>query len=557
MTYDITADTLHIDLTRKDAIINSLRNRLCFSKSDAEKNPQEKEMKNKNESDNREYMTHGEERVVSDSPEPAVNDTSESLSLLNFEPFSVSALIKALPYIRNSRCQCSDISAGSLFMWQKDTDLRFCEWNNTFVIRQDIGDQPAFTYPEGADPEGMTDKLMQYTEINHLPLRFFAADDIILEKILDDARLKNPMHSYDIRWSDYIYSFEEAKTFKGRKFRGQRNHINKFRKLYGEPDIRFLTPEDIPAVENMLDEYSAEHSDAGLLEILELEQTRNLLPVYESLGLYAAGLFVDEKIAAFTIGEIIGDMLLIHVEKGLRRYEGAYPVMYSGFVNLMDTVPGHSLKIINREDDSGDTGIRTSKMQYQPVKMIHKHLVHIDAPAKRMAEFPVLRAGSTYLTAFRETDKQDYLKLNTDSENNLYWGYDYREDAGLTGSIDENTFYDSAMLDMQAGDSINFAIRLSEEGGMAGESILWNFTADGRAEIGCRLMPEYQNRGYGKAAFGAAADFAEKELKLKVYARCFRENKPSEKMITACGFEPWYETETHLYFRRKSSFENN
>lgn len=442
-------------------------------------------------------------------------------------------------------------------MWQADTNLCFCEWNNTFVIRQDIGDQPAFTFPSGSDPEGMADELIKYTENNHLPLRFFAADDKTLERILNDARFKNPMYSFDPRWSDYIYSFEEAKTFTGRKFRGQRNHINKFKKLYGEPVIRFLTSDDTASVENMLSEYSAEHEDAGKLEILELGQTRNLLPVYASLGLCAAGLFIDGKIAAFSIGEIIGDMLLIHVEKALRRFEGAYPVMYSGFVNLMDTVPGHSLSVINREDDSGDIGIRTSKMQYQPVRMIDKYLIHIDAPAKRMPRFPVIRAGETVLTAFRETDKQNYLKLNTDSENNRYWGYDYREDASLTGRIDENTFYESAMHDMQAGDSVNFAIRLSEEGMMAGEAILWNFTADGRAELGLRLLPEYHNRGYGKAAFAAAADYAKNELKLKVYARCFRENTPSEKMITAGGFEPWYETETHLYFRRKSSFDRN
>ena len=36
-----------------------------------------------------------------------------------------------------------------------------------------------------------------------------------------------------------------------------------------------------------------------------------------------------------------------------------------------------------------------------------------------------------------------YLSLNTDVENNRWWGYDYREDVSITGPVDEDTFYDS------------------------------------------------------------------------------------------------------------------
>ena len=470
--------------------------------------------------------------------------------MLEFEPFSLTRLQKAFPYIKNNPSLGSDLSAGYLYMWHEGADIRFCVWNGTFVIRHDIGEQPAFSYPLGADPKGMIDELIKYVYDNHLPLRFFAVDDEILEKIRADQRLQPAMWAYDRKWSDYIYSFEDAMSFRGKKYNGQRNHINKFKKLYGNPDIRFLTPDDETDVVKMLCEYETEHPDGYALERLELERTKKLFDVYTELDLYAAGLFIDGELAAFSIGEIVNNTLIIHVEKALTRYEGIYPTMYSGFVRLISERLGYPLTYINREDDSGDPGLRISKTQYHPLCLAHKYLVHVNSPAAWIGKTFPISADGIVLTEIRERDKQAYLKLNTDTENNRYWGYDYREDVSIMGPVDENTFYDSVIYDTAAGDSINYAVRLSEDGEMIGEAILWNFKSDRTAELGCRIMPEYQRNGYGKAAFKAAADFASQKLGLKVWARCRRENAQSYRMIIASNFTPLSEDEEFFYFEK-------
>lgn len=471
--------------------------------------------------------------------------------MLNFVPFSVEALKKALPYIKKNPSLCCDVSAGYVFMWHVNADVHFCEWNDTFVIRQRFGEQPAFSYPIGADPDGMIDELKNYAFRNHLPLRFYAVDEETLEKILEDKRLQPATWAYDRRWSDYIYSFKEAATFKGKKFSGQRNHINKFKKTYGEPDVRFLTADDRRGVSEMLEEYALEHRNANALEKLELERTKKLIDVYETLGLYGAGLFVEGKVVAFSIGEIVGDKLLIHVEKALTRFDGVYPTMYSGFVRLISGVSESPLKFVNREDDSGDEGLRTSKMQYHPIAMADKRLVHIDSPAVKLDPKILFSSGDLVFTEIRESDKRAYMELNTDVVNNRYWGYDFREDLSIAQSVNEDTFYDSVMYDMRAGDSINLAIRRSEDGEMIGEAVLWNFTSDGFAEIGCRIFPEYQGRGYGKTAFGTVADFAARSLNVKILARCFLENSASYRMITASGFAMMKKDENYYYFERK------
>lgn len=471
--------------------------------------------------------------------------------MLKFEPFSLFALQKALPYIKSNPSLCSDLSAGYLYMWHEGADLQLCVWRDTFVVRQIIGEQNAFSYPIGRDPDGMIDELVEYTNSTRLPLRFFAIDGRTLAAIRADQRLQPAMWAYDRRWSDYIYSFETAMTFKGRAFSGQRNHVNKFTRLYGPPQLRFLTADDRTAVREMLDEYGAEHSDACALERLELARTSSLFDVCGVLELYPAGLFIDGKLAALSIGEVVGDSLLIHVEKALTRYEGIYPAMYSAYLRLMAERLGRPLNYVNREDDSGDPGLRTSKTQYHPLCMADKYLVHVRTPAIKMKRGVSVSAGGVVLTELREGDKPEYLKLNTDLENNRCWGYDYREDLSITGPVDENTFYDSVTYDMAAGDSVNFAIRLAEDGKMIGEAILWNFSSDGAAELGCRLLPEYQGNGYGKAAFRAAADFAARELDLRVWARCYRENTASYRMILAGGFTPLCRDESFCYFEKQ------
>ncbi len=99
---------------------------------------------------------------------------------------------------------------------------------------------------------------------------------------------------------------------------------------------------------------------------------------------------------------------------------------------------------------------------------------------------------------------------------------------------------------------MNFAVRLTEAGEMIGEAVLWNFSSDGSAELGCRILSAFQKRGHGKAAFGAAADFAAARLGVRVWARCFRENAASVGMITANGFVKRREDDTFFYFEQKT-----
>lgn len=301
----------------------------------------------------------------------------------------------------------------------------------------------------------------------------------------------------------------------------------------------------------MLGEYAKEHPDQKYEERAEYRHTLELMECYQELGMIGGALYVEGRPISVTIGEVQGENLIIHVEKALRRYEGVYPTTFRSFV-AQTLLQYPSLRTVNREEDAGDAGLRTSKLQYNPIRLENKYLVKVRSPLAMLKETPILEGDGVILDEIRDTDRENYFRLCTDKENNRLWGYDYETDSSITGDINEDTFYDMVRFDRSLGEGISFAVRERRDGPLIGEAIVYNFTFNGSAEIGARIARDAQGRGYGTKAFRLASDWAAATLGVRLKAKCYLENSASEKMILASGFLPSGEDETFRYFRRSS-----
>ena len=472
--------------------------------------------------------------------------------MLDFEPCSLELLKRLAPEFSRLTTLCSDLSKGTIWMWREEQEPQICIRNNTMVLRQIVNGYPAFTYPIGPDADGVLDALTELVREEDIALRFFAMDEEALQRLLQDPRFPQTMWGYEIRWSDYLYPFEPYLDMSRSDLRKIRYRVSHFIRLYGEPDIRPLQPEDMPAALKLLDAYTAEHRDMDKLEEMELRHSRELLNVSHALGMPAAGLWVQGKLAAVCIGEVVGQTLMIHVEKALTAYTDIYPVLLRGFIRYVRDLGYGPLRWFNWEDDSGDPGIRRAKMLYHPYRQVHKYQAHVRAPGAKVAQYPVLHAENAVLTAFRETDKEAYYRLNTDRENNHWWGYDYEEDFTLPRHPSPETFYRSVQYDMSIGDSMNFAVREWEDGPMIGEALLWNFTDAGSAEAGFRLLPEYHGKGISKAG-NVLIRYAEEELGLHTRARCLNnpDNQSALYSAIAAGFRERRRDDTWIYLDRE------
>jgi hypothetical protein len=95
---------------------------------------------------------------------------------------------------------------------------------------------------------------------------------------------------------------------------------------------------------------------------------RNLLKYRQPAGV----LYIDGKIAAFTLGEIFGDTLFVHIEKANHEITGASEAINRLFVNyILSQHP--ELVYANRDEDLGDPGLRQVKRAYNPIMMIQRY----------------------------------------------------------------------------------------------------------------------------------------------------------------------------------------
>ena len=113
-------------------------------------------------------------------------------------------------------------------------------------------------------------------------------------------------------------------------------------------------------------------SGAGLSELAmyENEHTREVLRDFAAYGCTGYALRTGGEIAAFCIGEAMGDTLIVHIEKARREYKGAFQMINCLFAKTELEKCG--VRYVNREDDVGDEGLRQAKQSYFPEYMLKK-----------------------------------------------------------------------------------------------------------------------------------------------------------------------------------------
>ena len=281
---------------------------------------------------------------------------------------------------------------------------------------------------------------------------------------------------------------------------------------------------------------------AGQLQWQALAKT--MLRLTGVSWLYVGGMEYEGRLISIAMAERCGETLHVHIEKALYGYEGVYPATVQEFARCY-AVDG--VRYLNREDDAGDRGLRTSKLQYLPCKLAEKFCFDVKNEVEDLDEIPTLKTERLTLSAFTDKDREAYNALCLDDERNKWWGYDYRTD--WKGEDLDSYFLDVVREDFAKKRAINFAIRL--DGKCIGEVLLYRFDGKGGAEEGCRIAPEYGGQGYGVEAFRAVAEWGLYQRHLgHVVAKCFKENDASYKMLSSCMRKKG-EDEKFFYFNKE------
>lgn len=310
--------------------------------------------------------------------------------MLEFHPLTEKDLDTLRPFLGSNPNRLCDLTVGGIFIWR---DYYNTEW----AIHEDIlyfkvdypGFGTLFTLPQGGDRKREYEQVREYCRRRQMDLTFYPIPKEELAPLMDCFPCATVMSDRDT--FDYLYHGEDLKYFKGKKLGGQRNHVNRFLRTYENWSFAELTAGDIADVEAFLDRYAqGTQKDSGTFQE-DMKKTREVLRDYAGYGMVGGVLRVDGRVVGFAIGEIVGDTLFVHIEKADRSCEGCYQMVVSQFAQKF-AVDG--VEYINREDDTGDPGLRTSKLSYKPIALLEKYAVVVkDGPCpEREGNWTVIQA---------------------------------------------------------------------------------------------------------------------------------------------------------------------
>ena len=484
---------------------------------------------------------------------------------------------KKTPYLHSS------CSIGQILMWKSVFRPAYAVVNGCVVFRFFEGETPVCSFPfgveAGADTREALKSLASYAEKECEPLLFFAVPEEKLHEFCDTF----PAFSVkrDRRESDYLYEREALAAFSGKKYAGQRNHIRRFLSAHPGAVFRPYRESDRAAVQVFFDRLEKEQSPMEGEKALEFRLAKD----WFFSDLCGDLRFIAEdggEVLGISSGECYGETAAVHIEKGLSEAEGVYPFLCQGFAKSV------SVRYINREDDAGARGLRISKLQYEPERIVAAVRVTVSTGAEgaagvlaksawRGADFEEraakidttcaferfrnqsvsgnakyilsgntadLACGKAEIRLLQSSDAAALDLLSTDDEINRLFGYDYRED---DPSPAPGAFYRKAKAALFSGTELRFALLLNGE--FAGEAALDSFDFFGGCNLSFRLFPAF--RGKGLASFAAAklVDLALYGLGLKsVSAYSFKENEGSVKVLSK-RLKRVGEDERYVFFR--------
>lgn len=298
---------------------------------------------------------------------------------LDFRPITAEDIPRLAPMLRQSGSRSCDLCVGGIFMWVDYFGYEYSILSDTLFIKglsEDASRSTSFSMPTGRMPlEEAIRAIRLYCRSSRMAPLLSAVPEDRLESL-------RPFGIASVEelpdWADYIYSIADLASLTGKRYNKKRNHVNRF--MSDNPGWRLDPMDEVNALEaaRIFDriDIAADKADPTMAEY-EREQSLEVLRNFSRYPFEGAVLRDGSgNIVAYTAAEIVGDTLIIHIEKMLHTVAGAGETINNLFAKSMsDRHP--SLRYINREDDSGDPGLRYAKESYHPAFKLRKYNVRL------------------------------------------------------------------------------------------------------------------------------------------------------------------------------------
>lgn len=172
---------------------------------------------------------------------------------------------------------------------------------------------------------------------------------------------------HDVDESDYVYTVEKMRSYRGRELQGKRNLVKQFLSNYS-PVPKTIDQSNIEDAKLVLRKW--QEDVRSMPDETDYDSCKEALEKFEQLGLWGYLYYLDQEPGGFLLlEELHPKMVAVHFAKGLRKFKGLYQYMYS---HAAQNMPSH-IQYMNFEQDMGNLALRIAKSSYEPDQMIHKY----------------------------------------------------------------------------------------------------------------------------------------------------------------------------------------
>jgi len=280
-------------------------------------------------------------------------------------------------YISPYKFLSCEYSFTSLYIWKDACDIQYTIYKQALILKKkDFDGNYHFMQPLGYSKEDLgeiIEKLKAYREENDMKYLFKDLEESFIEEFNVLLNEKNEFCIKEDRDNfDYLYEAKKLMTLSGKKLHSKKNHYNAFTKSYNYEVVEINNERVINDVIGAAQKWYEETPENDIKLYYELLAIKDIVNNMNLLNLNGVAVYVDGKVAAFSIGESLNEKLaVIHIEKGDKNINGIYSFIAKTLIDKCF----NNAEIINREQDLGIDGLRKSKMSYYPLKLEKKFIL--------------------------------------------------------------------------------------------------------------------------------------------------------------------------------------
>lgn len=270
----------------------------------------------------------------------------------------------------------SDYNFTHLSIWRELFSIRYAMVQDFLVIS---GVDPLTLKPYIYMPIGtgnLKEALIQvWQQSLEKPLLIRAVTPEMVDSFKDTLEQFNWLYGAERSEYEYLYKLDKFKNYFGRELRRKREQCRAFERKYTFTFSPYQAS-DLPQVLELIEEWYADFKDDK--DPFILGERTGILTVLSTYDTYTSKGFVvkvSKKVIGFILAEALTEkILVIHFEKGNRRYKGIYDLMKREIARYYDG----AFDYISLEEDMGIEGLRRAKSMYRPDLLIEKGYIEID-----------------------------------------------------------------------------------------------------------------------------------------------------------------------------------